>query len=106
MNENLVSQNLSTCCGTPSASDASEMLRKASGPFAKAASLLGQGAIDPRLHHLRGAERDHPPGVDRRRLAGFRVAAHPLVLSAHLEHAEPRQLHRLPTLQRLDHQIE
>src|ERR1700722_7405413 len=105
MNENLVSQKRSTCWGTPSESAASEMLRKASGPFAKV-GLLVEGAVPPRLHHLRSPEGDHPTGVDRGRLAGLGIAAHPLALGADLEHSEPGELHGLPLLERFDHQIE
>lgn len=49
---------------------------------------LGKRAINPRLHHLAGPKADHAPGLDRRRLTGFGIAAHPRALSADLKDAE------------------
>src|SRR5689334_14417673 len=108
MKGNLVSQKRSTCCGTWSSSAASEMVRKASGPLATGVRppSPGEGAIDPRLHHLGRTEADHPPGLDGRRLAGLGVAAHAGALGADLEDAEAGELDLLALLQRDGHQLE
>src|SRR6201986_5189326 len=106
MKENLVSQNRSTCWGTPSSSAASDIVRKASGPFVTPARLVLKGALDTRLNDLRGAEPDNAARLDGGRLAGLGVTAHAGALGAHLEHAEARQLHRGSALQRLGHQIQ
>lgn len=50
--------------------------------------LLREGAVDPRLHHLAGAETDNPPWLDGRGLAGLGIAAHAGPLGADLEDAE------------------
>ena len=55
--------------------------------------LTGQRAVDPRLHHLGGAEADHPARLDGGRLAGLGIAAHAGALGADLEDAEAGQLH-------------
>ena len=39
--------------------------------------LLGEGAVDARLHHLTGAEADHPTRFNGRGLAGLGVPPHP-----------------------------
>src|SRR5665213_725050 len=100
MKENRVSQKRSTCCGTPSSSAASDMVRNASGPLANGpiASLVVHALVDAGLHHLGGAETDHAARLDRRRLAGFRIAPHPRPLGANLKNPESGKLDGLAVL--------
>jgi hypothetical protein len=105
MKVNLVSQKRRTCCGAPSSSAASEMVRKALGPFAKR-GLAFQSAVDSRLHHLAGAETDDPAGFDLGRLAGLGIAAHAGALGPDLEDAETAELDLFVTLQRFGHEVE
>src|SRR5579862_3253209 len=107
MNENLDSQNRRTCWATPTSAAASEMVRKASGPLVTSPRPVSrQRAVDPGLHHLRGAKADHAARLDRGRFARLGIAALAGALGADLEHAEAGQLDRLAALERLGDQIE
>src|SRR5437868_5420986 len=107
MKENLVSQNLRTCWGTPSSSAASEMVRNASGPLAiPALWLVPERFVDAGFHHLAGAEADHPSGVDGCGFAGFGIATHPGAFPADLENAKTRQLDLFALFKGVHHQLE
>src|SRR5579875_558452 len=101
MKENLVSQKRSTCCGVPISAAASEMVRKASGPFTDGPGSTVVRVVHARLHHVGGAKADHAARIDGGGFAGLGVAAHAGALGPHLEDAEARELDHLPLLQGL-----
>src|SRR5215472_14907293 len=80
----------------PSSSKRSGM----SGGVAGAGSTLAQRSIDLVLEHMRGAEDQHPPRVDRHFHAGLGIAADAFALAAHRKAAEGGNLDHLTSRQR------
>src|SRR5690348_5508120 len=62
--------------------------------------------LDSQFQLLSGAKRHDTACGDRNLLAGLGIASGPLILVAQVEVAEPRQLHRLPPLERLAQHLE
>src|SRR5690348_947987 len=62
--------------------------------------------LDSQFQLLPGAKRHDTACGDRNLLASLGIASGPLILVAQVEVAEPRQLHRLPPLERLTQHLE
>src|SRR5690606_13601657 len=105
IDENLVSQKRSTCCGTSRSVATSLMVRNASGdltmrPLLRGRRVSGSGLVRERrvdlvLEDMRGTKNEDTPGLDRHFLTRLRIAADAPALVPHGKGAERGQLHGL-----------